>query len=78
MEILNSILLLIITGVLSTLGIWLKNFVKKSLNERDIISWKVTSIDHGCSHSIGESYIKARDTKWEDLIEEDKLKNKRR
>lgn len=78
MEILNTVLLFIITAVLSTLGLWVKNFVKKGLNERDIISWKVTSVDHGCTEALGEKYTAPRDDKWETLIEEDKLKNKRR
>ena len=78
MEIINSILLFIITGILSTFGVWLRNFFKKSLNEKDIMQWKIASIDYGCTEAIGENYEEARNKKYEDLIEEDKLKNKKR
>lgn len=76
--IIQTILLTIITGLLASIGLFIKNSVKKLLNERDMVIWKVLAIDAGCVKIGGDEYETERNKKYEDLIEEDELKNKKR
>lgn len=78
-NIIQTVLLFIITGLLGAIGVSLKKLFSKHLNRLDLLHFKTTSIDYGCAQlESGDKYKKYRDEKFEDLIEEDKIKNKNR
>ena len=77
-QIYSAVLLTVITILIG----WTANYTRKSfrrhLNRIDIAEWKVSSINYACEESMGENFTKPRDTKWEELVEKDKLLNKKR
>lgn len=74
----NSVILFVATGILAWIGLLIRSAIKKNLNTQDIQGWKIKAIDYGVTEVLGDDYTVPRNEKWDDLIEEDKLKNKER
>lgn len=63
---------------MGSIALWLKKTFNKQLNRIDLHSFKITAIDTGCEAVMGDKYKNPRNEKFEDLIEENELKNKSR